>query len=200
MTVDPTWIWIAAGIVAVLIVVGLIARGARRSRTEALREKYGNEYDHAVESAGSRRRAEEDLMARAEEAKSFNIRPLTSTEHQEFRQDWNRIEMRFLERPTTAVVEADELVEQVMRARGYPMADFEKHAAYLSVHHPGIVEHYREGHAAIDSNRDGKSSTEELRQSMLHYRALIDELLGPPKKTDVVRDVPVVRDDATAAP
>ena len=195
MTVDPIWIWIAAGVVAALVVVGLIARGARRSRTEALREKYGNEYDHAVESAGSRRRAEEDLIARAAEAKSFDIRPLTESEHAQFREDWNRIEMRFLERPTTAVVEADELVNQVMRTRGYPMADFEKHASYLSVHHPRVVEHYRAGHAAIDSNRDGQSSTEELRQSMLHYRALIDELLGPPKKTDVVRDIPVAREE-----
>ena len=196
MNVDPVWIWIAAGIVAVLVVVGLIARGARRSRTEALRDKYGREYEHTVESAGSRRRAEHDLMTRAEEGKTFQIRSLTAEEHRKFREDWNRIEMRFLERPTTAVVEADELVDDVMRTRGYPMGDFEKHAADLSVKHPRVVEHYRAGHAAIDANREGRASTEDLRQAMLHYRGLIDELLGGP--TDTERPV-AVADEAPGA-
>ncbi|HUP46673.1 MAG TPA: hypothetical protein VM779_14295 [Thermoanaerobaculia bacterium] len=194
MTVDPIWIWIALAVVAALVVIGLIARGARRSRTEALREKYGTEYEHAVESAGSRKRAENDLIERVEEAKMFQIRQLTAAEHARFRDDWNRIEMRFLERPTTTVVEADELVAEIMRTRGYPMGDFEKHASHLSVDHPRVVEHYRSGHAAIDANRDGKSSTEELRQSMLHYRALMDELLGSPR-SDTPREIPVEREE-----
>jgi hypothetical protein len=193
MTIDPLWIWIALGVVAVLVIIGLISRGVRRSRTETLREQFGSEYDHAVRSVGSRSRAEGELLARAEEAKRFNIRPLTAVEQQRFRSDWNRLEMRFLERPTTAVVEADELIADIMRTRGYPMGDFERHAASLSVSHPGIVEHFRAGHSAIDANRDGKSSTEELRQAMLHYRALIDELLGT-GSDDVASSVPIVHE------
>lgn len=192
MTFDPNWIWIALGAVAVLVVVGLIARGMRRSRTESLRERFGSEYNHAVANTGSRTRAEQELIARTEEAKSYDIRALNATEVERFRSEWNRIELRFLERPTTAVVEADELVAEIMRTRGYPMGDFEKHAATLSVTHPRVIEHYRAGHNAIDANRDGKSSTEELRQAMLHYRELIDELLG--RKSDVIRDVPVVHE------
>ena len=192
MTLDPNWIWIALGAVAVLVVIGLIARGMRRSRTESLRERFGSEYNHAVANTGSRTRAEQELIARTEEAKSYDIRALNASEVERFRSEWNRIEIRFLERPTTAVVEADELVAEIMRTRGYPMGDFEKHAASLSVTHPRVIEHYRAGHNAIDANRDGKSSTEELRQAMLHYRELIDELLG--KKSDVIRDVPVVHE------
>lgn len=192
MTFDPNWIWIALGAVAVLVVIGLIARGMRRSRTEALRERFGSEYNHAVANTGSRTRAEQELIARTQEAKSYDIRALNASEVERFRSEWNRIELRFLERPTTAVVEADELVAEIMRTRGYPMGDFEKHAASLSVTHPRVIEHYRAGHNAIDANRDGKSSTEELRQAMLHYRELIDELLG--KKSDVIRDVPVVHE------
>jgi hypothetical protein len=196
MNIDPTWIMIAAGAIVVLVVIGLIAGAARRKRSEKLRQSFGSEYDHAVESAGSRTRAEQDLIARAEEVKSYDIRPLTASEHSRFREDWNRIEMRFLERPTTAVVEADELVADIMRTQGYPMGDFEKYAASLSVKHPRVIEHYRAGHDAIDANRDGRSSTEELRQAMLHYRQLIDELLGG--KTDAVRPVPVVHEVRSA--
>ena len=191
--IDPMVIWIAAAVIGALIVVMLISRAARRSRSNALREKYGSEYNHAIDAHGSRSRAEKDLMARAEEAKTIEIRPLSTAEHRQFRSDWERIETRFIERPTTAVVEADELVAQIMRTRGYPMGDFEKHAAMLSVKHPRVVEHYRAGHAAIDTNRDGKISTEELRQAMLHYRALIDELLGS-ARTDTPMDVPVSRE------
>ncbi|HUP47755.1 MAG TPA: hypothetical protein VNA04_03090 [Thermoanaerobaculia bacterium] len=190
MTIDPIWIWIAAGAVAVLVVVALIARGVRRSRSEALRERFGAEYDHAVQATGKRGRAEEELIARTEEVKTFDIRALTAEEHRRFRTEWDRIEARFLERPVTTVVEADELVGEIMRTRGYPMGDFEKHAAHLSVDHPRVVEHYRAGHAAIGAERDGRSSTEQLRQAMLHYRALIDELLGG-QRTDLVSDVPV---------
>lgn len=193
MNFDPNWIWIALGAVAVLAIIGLIARGVRRSRTEALRERFGSEYNHAVASAGSRTRAEQELIARTEEAKSYNIRALETPEVERFRSEWNRVEVRFLERPTTAVVEADELALEIMRTRGYPMGDFEKHATTLSVTHPRVIEHYRAGHDAIDANRDGRSSTEELRQAMLHYRELIDELLGT-KANDVVRVVPVVHE------
>src|ERR1041385_2986955 len=174
---NPQWIWIAAAAAVVLLIVGLIAVGARRNRSAALRDHFCKEYDRTVESAGSRTRAENELVARAEEANSFDIRPLTAAERDRYRDDWRRIEARLVERPTTAVIEADELVTDVMRTRGYPMADFEKHAALLSVKHPRVVEHYRAGHEIIDRQGRGAASTEELRQAVLHYRSLFEELV-----------------------
>src|ERR1041385_7954551 len=175
MNINPQWIWIAAAAVAVMLIIGLIAAGVRRSRTAALRDHFGPEVAPTVETAGSRSRAEDELVARAEEAKSFDIRPLTASERDRSRDEWRRVEARSVERPTTAVVEADELIADVMRTRGYPIADFEKHAALISVKHPSVVEHYRAGHAVIERET---RSTEDLRQAVLHYRALFDELVN----------------------
>jgi hypothetical protein len=197
LPVDPMWIWIALGALALLIVVGLIARGARRSRTDALREKFGNEYDHAVSAHGNRKKAERDLVERAEQVKKYDIVPLSASDRNRFRADWQKVEQHFIERPTTAVVEADELVAEIMRTRGYPMGDFDRHAADLSVTHPRIVEHYRDGHRAI-TEAPGKTSTEDLRQAMLHYRALFDELIDDRIGNDVVTDVPRVAEVPSA--
>jgi hypothetical protein len=188
MAIDPLWIWIGLAAVALIVIVALIARGARRSRSEQLRDKFGNEYDHAVKATGSRAKAERELERRTEEVKRYDIRPLTAQERDRYRGDWQRVEQHFLERPTTAVVEADETVSEIMRVRGYPMGDFEKHAADLSVTHPRVVEHYRAGHKIIGAT-PGSSSTEDLRQAMLHYRALFEELIGE-TSGDVARDVP----------
>ncbi len=190
MNINPQWIWIAVAAAAVLLVVGLIAFGARRNRTAALRDHFGREYERTVEHAGSRSRAEDELVARAEEAKSLDIRPLTAAERDRYRDEWRRIEARFVERPTTAVAEADELIADVMRTRGYPITEFEEHAALISVKHPRVVEHYRAGHAIISH---GSPSTEDLRQAVLHYRALFEELVNDGGK-DVEQPVRTVRD------
>jgi hypothetical protein len=195
--IDPTWIWIAVGVLALLVVAGLISRGARRSRTDSLREKFGNEYDHAVQSAGNRKRAERELVTRVQEVEKHEIRSLTAAEQERYRGDWQRVEKHFIERPTTAVVEADELVADVMRVQGYPMGDFEKHAAHLSVNHPRIVEHYRAGHKAMEG-APGSASTEDLRQAMLHYRALFEELAGTARVADAPRTADVTRSDVVA--
>jgi hypothetical protein len=195
MAIDPQWIWIALIAVALLVAVGLISRSARRSRTGALRDKFGNEYDHAVRTAGSRKRAEHELLARAEEVKKFEIRPLSASDRQRYRSDWARVEQHFVERPTMAVAEADEVVADVMRVMGYPMGDFDKHAAHLSVTHPRVVEHYRAGHNVI-TGTPGSASTEDLRQAMLHYRALFEELIGA--RNDVATDVPRANEVVTA--
>ena len=189
LPIDPMWIWIALGVVALLVVVGLISRGARKSRSETLRAKFGNEYDHALSTHGNRKRAERDLLERAEQVKKYNIVPLQAADRERFRADWQKVETHFLERPTTAVVEADELVAEIMRRRGYPMGDFERHAADLSVTHPTVVDHYRAGHKVI-GDAPGTASTEDLRQAMLHYRALFDELIDDRIGNDVVTDVP----------
>ncbi|HEX6087447.1 MAG TPA: hypothetical protein VF266_23140 [Thermoanaerobaculia bacterium] len=190
LAIDPIWVWIALGVLALLLVVGLVARAASRSRSEKLREKFGNEYDHALSTHGNRKRAEQDLVERAEQVKKYNIVPLQANDRERFRRDWQKVETHFLERPTTAVVEADELVADIMRTRGYPMGDFDRHAADLSVTHPRIIDHYRAGHKVIDGT-PGSASTEDLRQAMLHYRALFDELIDDRIGNDVVvNDVP----------
>ena len=184
-SIDPQVLWIAGAVVAALVIFLAIAAGVRRARTARLREHFGSEYDRTVEHAQSRTAAEQQLVSRAEEVKSLDIRPLTAAERDRYTADWRRIEQRFVERPTTAVVEADELATDVMRTRGYPMADFETHAAHLSVKHPRVVENYRAGHALIDKH----GSTEDLRQAMLHYRSLFEELVND--GVDVEREVPV---------
>jgi hypothetical protein len=194
MNINPQWIWIAAAAVAVLLIIGLIAAGARRSRRAALRDHFGSEYDRTVEAAGSRSRAEDELVARAEEVKSFDIQPLSAAERDRYRGEWKSIEARFVDRPTTAVVEADELIADVMRTRGYPMADFEKHAALLSVKHPRVIEHYRAGHDIIDRQGRGAASTEDLRQAILHYRTLFEDLVNDGGGADVERPIRSVRD------
>lgn len=196
MAIDPIWIWVALGVLALLVVVGLIARGARRSRTESLREKFGSEYDHAVSQAGNRKRAEQELLARTQEVEKQPIRALTAAERDRYRADWRRVEQHFIERPTTAVVEADELVADIMRVEGYPMGDFEKHAAHLSVKHPRVIEHYRAGHRVMEG-APGSASTEDLRQAMLHYRALFEELTGD-HAGDVEQPVPRANEVMTA--
>jgi hypothetical protein len=188
---NPQWIWIAVAAAVALLIIGLIAFGARRNRSAALRDHFGSEYDRTVEAAGSRNRAESELVARAEEANSFDIRPLTAAERDRYRDDWRRVEARFVERPTTAVVEADELITDVMRTRGYPIAEFDKHAALLSVKHPRVVEHYRAGHGIIERET---RSTEDLRQAVLHYRTLFEELVNDGGGIDVERPVRTVRE------
>jgi hypothetical protein len=197
LAIDPMWIWIGLGVLALLIVVGLIARGSRRARSESLRSKFGNEYDHAVHEHGSRAKAERDLIDRTEQVKKYNIVPLSASDRDRFRRDWAKVEQHFIERPTTAVVEADELVADIMRTRGYPMGDFDRHATDLSVTHPTVIEHYRAGHRVI-GDAPGTASTEDLRQSMLHYRALFDELIDDRLGNDVVSDVPRANEVVTA--
>lgn len=204
LAMDPLWIWTALGVVTVLMVAGLIARSARRARSKSLRSRFGNEYDHAVSEHGNRKAAERDLIERTEQVRKYDIVPLQATDRERFRRDWQKVERHFLERPTTAVVEADELVADIMRTRGYPMGDFDRHAADLSVTHPRVVDHYRAGHGVI-TGTPGSASTEDLRQSMLHYRALFDELIDDRLGNDVVvNDVPraneVPRPNEVAAP
>jgi hypothetical protein len=196
--IDPLWIWIALGVVAALVAVGLIARGVRRTQTDRLRERFGSEYDHAVKASRSRSRAEQELIARAEAAERLEIRSITASERERFRSDWANIERHFLERPTTAVVQADELIDKVLRAQGYPIGDFEKHAANLSARNPTLVAHYRAAHTVIDADRDGKASTEELRQALLHYRDVFEDLLG--RKADVPSDILTSREIPAPAP
>jgi hypothetical protein len=173
---DPQLIWIAIAVAAVLIVALIASASIRRRRTHQLRDKFGPEYGHAVRATGSRTRAEKDLVAREARVSELTIRSLNASERERFVAEWQKVEARFVQRPATAVVEADEMIDEVMRTRGYPVSDFEHRAADLSVHHPRIVENYRAAHKIID-DRSKTPTTEELRQAMIRLRNLFDELV-----------------------
>jgi hypothetical protein len=194
--INPQYIWIAASAIGALIVIGLVAMGVRRAQSQRLQEHFGREYNRTVEATGSRTAAERELAGRAKEVKQFDIRQLSAAERDRYRVDWKRIEGRFIDHPTMALSEAEEMIDDVMRTRGYPVADFEAHASHLSVKHPNVVEHYRAGHAVLAR---GTASTEEQRQAMLHFRELFEELVGR-GGTDVAQDIAVQREVAAEEP
>ena len=165
----------------VLILVAIVAAVAvyllwRRAQ---LRSKFGPEYDRAVSTSGSAMRAEAELGARAKRVSRYQIKALSSEDAHRFGEAWRTLQNHFVDNPSGAVNEADGLVTELMSARGYPMSDFERRAEDLSVDHAEVVNHYREGHRVAASQAESRqsASTEDLRQAILHYRALFEDLL-----------------------
>src|SRR5206468_4165261 len=136
-------------------------------------------YDRAVTESGTRRHGESELEARRKRRADLNIRSLSPQSRQRYTDSWQRTQAKFVDSPNAAVREADSLVLSVMRERGYPMDDFEQRSADISVDHPEVVENYRAAHGISMANDQGQASTEDLRQAMVHYRALFVELLEP---------------------
>jgi hypothetical protein len=169
---------------AVLVVVALVAALAalihfRRRRTGRLRGQFGDaEYSHAVEKTGDRRHAEADLGQRAARVKSFHLEPLATADRVRFEDSWRNVQARFVDSPAGAVEEADKLMGELMSARGYPVSDFEQRAADISVDHPSLLSNYRTAHDIALRQTQGQSSTEDLRQAMIHYRTLFAKLVG----------------------
>jgi hypothetical protein len=159
---------------AALILIG-IAFLLSRKRTGDLRSRYGAEYDRTIKASG-RREGEKELHERERRVAHFELRNLDPTEHEAFATRWTSVQARFVEAPRTALQNADVLVQEVMTARGYPMADFEQRAADISVDHADVVTNYRAAHSI--SLRVGSATTEEMRQAMLYYRNLFGELLS----------------------
>ena len=184
-----TWVWIviAAVVVAVVAIVAIVVMRQRR-RTE-LRESFGSEYDRAVAREGDVRKGESDLMARRERRAELDIRPLSPQSRTTYARSWEQTQARFVDNPATALAQADALIIAVMEERGYPMDDFERRAEDISVDHPDVVQHYRAAHdISVRVDEDPKASTsstvsdvstEDLRQGLVHYRALFQELLEP---------------------
>ena len=165
-------------LVAIIIVGGIVAWSAmQRRRTERLTERYGPEYQRTVETTGDQREAERELEARQKRVEGLEIRRLSNDERDEYLACWKETQARFVDDPPAAISEADGLVQDVMQARGYPMVDFEQRAADISVDHPHVVEEYRAAHAIAEKDVAGGVETEDLRQAMVHYRALFDDLL-----------------------
>jgi len=170
-------------LVIVLIVALVAAIGAaiwlymRNRRTEQLQTRFGPEYDRALSEHHDQRKAEQELEHRAERVDHLNIRALERDERDRFAERWHSVQAQFVDDPAGATDEADHLVGEVMATRGYPVGDFEQRAADVSVQHPMVVEHYRAAHDIALRNARGNADTEELRQALVHFRVLFEDLL-----------------------
>ena len=172
---DATLIIVAVVIIAIL--VAAVWWYSMRQRSAKLQEKFGPEYERTVADKGDTRKAEDDLTDRQKRVSKLEIKPLAADERRRFNDEWRAVQARFVDDPSAAVRDADTLVGRVMEARGYPVGDFEQRAADVSVDHPTVLEHYRAAHAVALRHAQGQASTEDLRQAMVNYRSLFDELL-----------------------
>src|SRR5688572_9513437 len=167
-------------VLVILIVVILLLVGAAVmfSRRRALRQRFGPEYDRAVESADDRRAAERELRERERRHAELELRPLDPASRERYSTSWEEIQIRFVDAPEQAVGEADELVTRLIAERGYPTGDYDNQLAHLSVEHARTLDHYRQAHDIHERNARGEATTEQLRQALVHYRALFADLLG----------------------
>jgi hypothetical protein len=172
-----TWVWIVIGVVGAIVVLGVLVSASGTRRTRSLQDRFGREYDRTVDKAAGRREAEQELREREKRHDELELRPLSQDARERYLQEWQATQGRFVDDPTGAVSEADDLVQRVMRDRGYPVDDFEQRAADISVEHPDFVEKYRTANGIARSSERGEASTEDLRHSVRHYRALFVELL-----------------------
>jgi hypothetical protein len=164
-------------VVAAMIVAALVYMLARKKRSQNLREQFGPEYDRVVRKEGDVPKGERLLEFREKHRKTLEIRPLSAEDQTRFSTRWSEVQSQFVDGPSGAVALADGLITEVMQARGYPTTDFTQRAADISVDHPVVVENYRAANDIAQRRSRGQASTEDLRQAMVHYRALFSELL-----------------------
>lgn len=178
----PGWAWIAIAVAVVIVVAVVAAATARRTRarrSEELRRRFGDEYDRTLERSGSRRKGEAELERRLDRRRDLQIATVRPSERDGYESEWREIESMFEETPLPAVARADALAATVLADRGYPMeASFDRRAALLSVDHPEAVEHYRRAHDTLRRADDGGLSREDMYESLQHYRALLDDIVG----------------------
>jgi hypothetical protein len=167
------------GVVLVLVILGAILGVifSRRQRSKKFQNKFGSEYDHTVKTMGNEKKAQAELGERQKHVDTLNIRPLSISERERYQAEWTAIQAKFVDQPGQATVEADHLIMDVMKVRAYPVSDFEQRAADISVNYPDLVTNYRVARVIADKNKLQQANTEELRQAMIYYRSLFDELL-----------------------
>ncbi len=176
--ISTTELMVIVGIIVVAVIIIFAFISMRRRRTERLRSQFGDtEYTQTVQNIGSRRRAEAELDNRRKRVAGLDIRPLSAGDRDHFRELWRNIQARFVDSPGAAVTEADQLIRDVMLKRGYPVGNFEERAGNISVDHPLVVQNYRAAHEIAIRQVQGEANTEDLRQAMIHYRNLFDELV-----------------------
>jgi len=180
--VDTTYLIVI--VVAVLVVIGIVLGlvFSRRKRTERLQDHFGPEYEHTVQTLGDEKKAQTELDERMKHVDALSIRPLTAAEHDLYLGEWTAVQSKFVDEPGQAIVEADHLIMEVMQLRAYPVSDFEQRAADISVQYPALVSNYRAARVIALKNGEHQADTEELRQAMIYYRSLFEELL----ETDAV--------------
>lgn len=175
------WMWVLIIVVVVAVLAGLaIGLKTRTARTEHLRDRFGPEYERvAVDYLGRPDRAgEADLRRREQRRSDLEIRPLSAEQQQRFLAEWQEIQTMFVDTPDRSVADAEDLVNQVLQARGYPVADdFRNQADLISVDHPDLVSNYREAHRVYERSLAEAADTDELRHSLVYYRSLFNELL-----------------------
>jgi hypothetical protein len=180
--VTSTQIAIVVVVLLMLAASLAILFSVRKRRTQQLRTQFGSsEYNRTVKEGGNRRQAEAVLDQRSERVDSLNIRPLAPADRARFVESWARVQARFVDGPGGAVTEADQLLNDVMSTRGYPMSDFEQRVADISVNHPMVLDNYRSAHETALRQTRGQARTEDLRQAMIHYRTLFEELVNEPE-------------------
>jgi hypothetical protein len=185
-----TTVWIVLIVAVVVLIALFVAVRARSQRSEALRDKFGPEYRRTVEETGDERAAEKQLRAREERREKLQIRQLDPAKQGQYADAWRSTQSKFVDEPGPAVREADVLVISVMRDRGYPVDDFEQQAEDISVDHPHVVDNYRAAHRISLADERGEATTEDLRQAMVHYRALFTDLLGDDTNVETSSDQP----------
>jgi hypothetical protein len=174
---NTTEIIIIVLIAALVVLAGLWAYG-RKKRTERLQGKFGPEYGRAVEERGGPAKAEEALQTREKRVEHYDLTPLSPDDRRNFGQEWDRLQALFVDSPKDATTRADALIGQVMTARGYPEGPFDQRLEDLSVEHAQAVQGYRAAHEVAMRRARGEATTEDMRQAMIGYRRLLDELLG----------------------
>lgn len=179
LSANPTLTYILAGVLiaAVIAVIAWSYAQNKRRQSRRLQQRFGPEYEHTVNEFGDRAKAEAELAAREKRVERLNVTQLTPADAARFAQAWNALQARFVDDPKAAVAQADRLVHELMTKRGYPMGDFERRAADISVDHPDVVENYRAAQTIATRDELGQADTEELRQAVVHYRVLFDEML-----------------------
>jgi len=177
---DTTWL-IAGGVVVIVLIAALIALTIRKRNSEKLKSRFGPEYSRALEKSSNQKEAEAELSDRQKRVEGYDIKPLEAADRARFLEAWRAVQAQFVDDPNQAVTEADKLLAEVMAARGYLVGDFEQRSADLSVDHAAVVTNYRTGHDIAVRHAIGEANTEDLRQAMVAYRSLFDELVGQTK-------------------
>ena len=167
-------------VVLVLMIMGAILGliFARRKRSERFHDQFGPEYDRTVQTMGDEKKAQTELDERRKHVEALDIRPLTVSERERYLADWAAVQSKFVDEPGQAIGDADRLIIEVMQIRAYPVSDFEQRAADISVNYPALVSNYRAAREIAIKNEQHQANTEELRQAMIYYRSLFEELLG----------------------
>ena len=180
---DNNTLLIIGAIIAVLVIAGL-ALVFVRQRTERLRSRFGPEYVRAVEDTGGKRQAEAELQARAARVRKYDLQALSAADRARFAADWQRVQAKFVDDPRGAAQEADDLLGQVMTARGYPAAGIDQRLEDVSVDHGEAVQNYRVARDIVAKHARGDAGTEDMRQAVIHYRTLFEDLLGAPAEPE----------------